>query len=206
MAKTESKGAGSKAAPAKDAAARTACSTKAALASGERDWSDTLYLPKTEFPMRAGLPEREPLLLERWKELDLFARLRAAAKGRTPFLLHDGPPYANGNIHIGTGLNKVLKDVVVRSQQMLGHDANYIPGWDCHGLPIEWKVEEQYRAKNKNKDDVPIVEFRAGVPGVRQPLAGCAAGRSSSGWAWRATGPSATPPWTLPRRRASPAS
>jgi isoleucyl-tRNA synthetase len=129
-------------------------------ASGARDWSDTLYLPKTEFPMRAGLPEREPALLERWAQMDLQGRLRKQSKGKKPFLLHDGPPYANGNIHIGTGLNKILKDVIVRSQQMLGHDAHYVPGWDCHGLPIEWKIEEQYRAKQKNKDDVPIIEFR----------------------------------------------
>jgi isoleucyl-tRNA synthetase len=162
MAKSDNKGSGAKDAPAKTAATKDApAPAKPALAPGERDWSDTLYLPKTEFPMRAGLPEREPILLERWAKMGLFQRLREESKGRKQFLLHDGPPYANANIHIGTGLNKMLKDVVVRSQQMLGHDANYIPGWDCHGLPIEWKVEEQYRAKNRNKDDVPIIEFRA---------------------------------------------
>lgn len=124
------------------------------------DYSQTLFLPQTEFPMRAGLPQREPELLARWKTIDLYRKLRAAAKGRDRFVLHDGPPYANGNIHIGHALNKVLKDLVVRSQQMLGHDSNYVPGWDCHGLPIEWKIEEQYRAKGLNKDDVPVVEFR----------------------------------------------
>ena len=126
----------------------------------ERDWRETLFLPKTDFPMKAGLPKREPELLERWEKLGLYKRLRKDAKGRPPFTLHDGPPYANGNIHIGTGMNKILKDAVVRSQQMMGRDANYVPGWDCHGLPIEWKIEEQYRAKGKNKDDVPIIDFR----------------------------------------------
>ena len=124
------------------------------------DYSQTLFLPQTEFPMRAGLPQREPELLQRWARIDLYRKLREAAKGRDRFVLHDGPPYANGNIHIGHALNKILKDLVVRSQQMLGHDSNYVPGWDCHGLPIEWKIEEQYRAKGLNKDDVPVVEFR----------------------------------------------
>jgi isoleucyl-tRNA synthetase len=125
-----------------------------------RDYSQTLFLPQTEFPMRAGLPQREPELLARWKQIDLYGKLRETAKGRDRFILHDGPPYANGHLHIGHALNKVLKDLVVRSQQMLGKDANYVPGWDCHGLPIEWKIEEQYRAKGLNKDDVPVVEFR----------------------------------------------
>ncbi|TXN01273.1 isoleucine--tRNA ligase [Methylobacterium sp. WL64] len=125
-----------------------------------RDYSKTLFLPRTEFPMRAGLPTREPLLLERWAAIDLYGKIRAAASGRPRFVLHDGPPYANGNIHIGTALNKILKDVMVRSAGALGLDANYVPGWDCHGLPIEWKIEEQYRAKGRNKDDVPVIEFR----------------------------------------------
>jgi len=125
-----------------------------------RDYSETLFLPKTDFPMRAGLPQREPEILERWRRLDLYRRLREAAKGRARFILHDGPPYANGHIHVGTALNKILKDVVVRAQQMQGFDSNYVPGWDCHGLPIEWKVEEDYRARGKNKDAVPIEEFR----------------------------------------------
>ncbi len=130
-----------------------------------RDYSETLFLPKTDFPMRAGLPQREPEILARWQKLDLYARLRAAAAGRPRFVLHDGPPYANGNIHIGHALNKILKDVVTRSQQMLGFDSNYVPGWDCHGLPIEWKIEEEnYRAKGKPKPDLSnptaLVEFR----------------------------------------------
>ena len=119
-----------------------------------RDYSETLFLPKTEFPMRAGLPRREPEILAYWEKIDLYGRLREDAADRTKFVLHDGPPYANGNIHIGHALNKVLKDVVTRSQQMLGRDSNYVPGWDCHGLPIEWKIEEEfYRAKGRAKPD-----------------------------------------------------
>ncbi|KPU83480.1 isoleucine--tRNA ligase, partial [Marinosulfonomonas sp. PRT-SC04] len=124
------------------------------------DYKSTLNLPKTDFPMRAGLPKREPLWLERWAEIGIYDRLRETSKGREPFILHDGPPYANGHLHIGHALNKILKDMVVRSQQMMGRDARYIPGWDCHGLPIEWKIEEQYCAKGKNKDDVPVNELR----------------------------------------------
>ncbi len=121
----------------------------------ERDYSKTLFLPQTDFPMRAGLPQKEPELLARWKAEDLYGKLRASGKGREKFVLHDGPPYANGNIHIGHALNKILKDVVTRSQQMLGYDSNYVPGWDCHGLPIEWKIEEEnYRSKNKKKPDL----------------------------------------------------
>lgn len=125
-----------------------------------RDYSDTLFLPKTEFPMRAGLPKKEPELLARWADMDLYKRLREASAGRDRFVLHDGPPYANGHLHIGHALNKILKDVVTRSHQMLGYDSNYVPGWDCHGLPIEWKIEESYRAKGRDKDAVPVVEFR----------------------------------------------
>ncbi|MGP0058075.1 MAG: isoleucine--tRNA ligase [Beijerinckiaceae bacterium] len=124
------------------------------------DYSKTLYLPQTDFPMRAGLPKKEPEILAAWAQMDLYGLLRNMATGRPKFVLHDGPPYANGNIHIGHALNKILKDLVTRSQQMLGKDSNYVPGWDCHGLPIEWKIEEDYRAKGKNKDDVPIHEFR----------------------------------------------
>ena len=124
------------------------------------DYKDTVFLPKTEFPMKAGLPKREPEILQRWAEIDLWGRLRAASAGREKFILHDGPPYANGHLHIGHALNKILKDVISRSQQMLGKDANYVPGWDCHGLPIEWKIEEEYRADGRDKDQVPIVEFR----------------------------------------------
>ncbi|MDU8942759.1 isoleucine--tRNA ligase [Ovoidimarina sediminis] len=123
------------------------------------DYKDTLNLPETEFPMRAGLPKREPDWLARWEEIGVYDRLRET-EGRPPFTLHDGPPYANGHLHIGHALNKILKDMVVRSQQMMGKDARYIPGWDCHGLPIEWKIEEQYRAKGKNKDEVDVVDFR----------------------------------------------
>ena len=135
------------------------------MSKPERDYSETLFLPQTEFPMRAGLPQKEPELLKRWEESDLYAQLRAEAKGRDKFVLHDGPPYANGNIHIGHALNKILKDVVTRSQQMLGYDSNYVPGWDCHGLPIEWKIEEEnYRSKNKAKpnfsEPAAMVAFR----------------------------------------------
>ncbi|MBX9452533.1 MAG: isoleucine--tRNA ligase [Mesorhizobium sp.] len=124
------------------------------------DYSKTLYLPQTEFPMRAGLPDKEPLLVKRWQEMKLYNRLRESAAGRPLYVLHDGPPYANGNIHIGHALNKILKDVITRSFQMRGYDSNYVPGWDCHGLPIEWKIEEQYRAKGLDKDQVPVNEFR----------------------------------------------
>lgn len=124
------------------------------------DYSKTLYLPRTDFPMRAGLPEKEPQLVKRWQEMNLYRRLREDSRGRPLYVLHDGPPYANGNIHIGHALNKILKDIINRSFQMRGRDANYVPGWDCHGLPIEWKIEEQYRAKGRNKDEVPVNEFR----------------------------------------------
>ena len=128
--------------------------------AGKIDYSKTLYLPQTDFPMRAGLPEKEPKLVERWQEMKLYRKLRESAAGRPLYVLHDGPPYANGNIHIGHALNKILKDVITRSFQMRGYDSNYVPGWDCHGLPIEWKIEEQYRAKGRNKDEVPVNEFR----------------------------------------------
>ena len=124
------------------------------------DYKSTVFLPKTEFEMRGKLPEREPGILARWEEMNLYKRLREQSAGREKFLLHDGPPYANGNLHIGHALNKILKDVINRSQQMLGKDANYVPGWDCHGLPIEWKIEEKYRSEGRDKDEVPIVEFR----------------------------------------------
>lgn len=130
-----------------------------------KDYSKTLFLPQTDFPMRAGLPQREPEILKRWYEIGLYEKLRESAKGRAKFVLHDGPPYANGNIHIGTALNKILKDLVTKSQQMLGFDSNYVPGWDCHGLPIEWKVEEEnYRKKGKQKpdfrDSAAMINFR----------------------------------------------
>jgi isoleucyl-tRNA synthetase len=129
----------------------------------DRDYRDTLFLPATEFPMRGGLPKREPDWIKRWDDLKLYEKLRADAKerGAKPWILHDGPPYANGHIHLGTAMNKIVKDIIVRSHQMTGHDAAYLPGWDCHGLPIEWKVEEEFRSKNRGKDDVPGDEFRA---------------------------------------------
>ncbi len=137
----------------------------AAGTGAARDWSKTLYLPKTDFPMKAGLPQMEPRMLERWSHIGLYEKLRLRSKGKPKFVLHDGPPYANGNIHIGHALNKILKDLVVKSQQMLGHDSNYVPGWDCHGLPIEWKIEEDYRAKGRDKPDFSdakgINDFRA---------------------------------------------
>ncbi|MEL6415991.1 MAG: isoleucine--tRNA ligase, partial [Pseudomonadota bacterium] len=124
------------------------------------DYSKTLNLPQTDFPMRAGLPKKEPEIVARWEQIDLYRALRKDAKGREKYVLHDGPPYANGNLHIGHALNKILKDLITRSFQMRGYDSNYVPGWDCHGLPIEWKIEEQYRAKGRDKDEVPINEFR----------------------------------------------
>ncbi len=118
------------------------------------DYSKSLYLPVTDFPMRAGLPQREPEILKRWKTIGLEQKMRESGEGRPKFTLHDGPPYANGNIHIGHALNKILKDLVTRSQRMTGKDCVYVPGWDCHGLPIEWKIEEEnYRAKGKQKPD-----------------------------------------------------
>jgi isoleucyl-tRNA synthetase len=125
------------------------------------DFKDTVFLPKTDFPMKAGLPQKEPAILAKWQEAGLYQKLREARAGREKFILHDGPPYANGDMHIGHALNHILKDMVVRTQTLLGKDAPYVPGWDCHGLPIEWKVEEQYRKKKLNKDEVPVKEFRA---------------------------------------------
>jgi isoleucyl-tRNA synthetase len=127
----------------------------------ERDYRDTVFLPATAFPMRGDLPKREPALLARWERMGLWDRLRALSEGREKFILHDGPPYANGNIHIGHALNKILKDVVNRARQMAGYDAYYVPGWDCHGLPIEWRIEEEYRKSGRDKDAVPILDFRA---------------------------------------------
>ena len=125
-----------------------------------KNYKDTVFLPNTTFPMRGGLPQKEPEIIARWERLDLYKKLRKERKGREKFILHDGPPYANGHLHIGHALNKILKDVINRSQSMMGKDANYVPGWDCHGLPIEWKIEEQYRKKGRDKDEVPIEEFR----------------------------------------------
>ncbi|MEO5611257.1 MAG: class I tRNA ligase family protein, partial [Sphingomicrobium sp.] len=125
------------------------------------DYRYTVFLPKTDFPMKAGLPQKEPVILARWQEQDLYGQVRKSRAGRAKFILHDGPPYANGDIHIGHALDRTLKDMVVRTQTLLGKDAPFMPGWDCHGLPIEWKIEEQYRKKKLDKDQVPLVEFRA---------------------------------------------
>jgi len=124
------------------------------------DYRNTVFLPRTDFPMRGDLPKREPQLLARWERIRLWEQQRRRSEGREKFILHDGPPYANGHLHIGHALNKILKDVINRSQQMMGKDAVYVPGWDCHGLPIEWKIEEKYRAAKKSKDEVPVVSFR----------------------------------------------
>ena len=125
------------------------------------DYRSTVFLPRTDFPMKGGLPHKEPQIASRWESERLYQQIRAAREGREKFIFHDGPPYANGDIHIGHALNHTIKDMVVRTQSLLGKDAPYVPGWDCHGLPIEWKVEEQYRKKKLNKDEVPAREFRA---------------------------------------------
>ena len=121
---------------------------------------DNLQLPKTAFSMKASLPSKEPEILKKWEKSNIFEKLRKNSKGKEKFILHDGPPYANGHIHMGTALNKILKDMIIRFHQMNGKDSVYVPGWDCHGLPIEWKIEEQYKKKKKNKDEVPIKNFR----------------------------------------------
>jgi isoleucyl-tRNA synthetase len=131
------------------------------MTTDKPDYRSTVFLPVTDFPMKAGLPATEPKWLERWAKLDVYSKLREGRKACEKFILHDGPPYANGDMHIGHALNHILKDMVVRTQTLLGKDAPYVPGWDCHGLPIEWKVEEEYRKKKLNKDEVPIEEFRA---------------------------------------------
>jgi isoleucyl-tRNA synthetase len=130
--------------------------------SGGRDYRETVFLPETPFPMRAGLPQKEPAILNAWETGELYKTLREQRHraGAPLFVLHDGPPYANGAIHIGHALNKILKDFVVRSRFALGYDVDYVPGWDCHGLPIEWKIEEAYRAKGRRKDEVSKAEFR----------------------------------------------
>jgi isoleucyl-tRNA synthetase len=127
----------------------------------DTDYRDTVFLPTTAFPMRGDLPKREPATIARWERMGLWAQIRAQSAGREKFILHDGPPYANGNIHIGHALNKILKDVINRTRQMAGYDAYYVPGWDCHGLPIEWRIEEEYRKSGRDKDAVPLRDFRA---------------------------------------------
>ena len=156
------------------------------------DYSRTLYLPKTEFPMRAGLPQKEPEILARWARENLYRALRESGKGRPKFVLHDGPPYANGNVHIGTALNKTLKDIVVRSHQMTGRESNYVPGWDCHGLPIEWKVEEEFyqatvspsRIFRIRRPSSPFAANAAPMPSIGSQCNG----KNSSGWALSAIG------------------
>ncbi len=130
-------------------------------ADNKDKFRDTVFLPKTDFPMRGNLPEKEPAMIAKWEKMDLHGKIREASKGREKWILHDGPPYANGNIHMGHALNKILKDVINKSWQMMGYDAPYVPGWDCHGLPIEWKIEEKYRAAGKDKDEVDALDFRA---------------------------------------------
>src|SRR5438128_2097535 len=130
-------------------------------AEGGRDYRSTVFLPKTPFPMRGDLPKKEPATLARWSAQDLRGQLRERSRGLEKFVLHDGPPYANGPLHIGHALNKILKDVINRAAQMSGRDADYVPGWDCHGLPIEWEIEKAYAKKGKDKDAVPPLEFRA---------------------------------------------
>ncbi len=129
-------------------------------AQNKDQYRDTVFLPKTDFPMRGNLPEKEPAMVDAWRAQDLYKQVRQSSAGKKKWILHDGPPYANGHIHMGHAVNKILKDVINKSWQMMGHDAPYVPGWDCHGLPIEWKVEEAYRAAGKNKDDVDAVTFR----------------------------------------------
>jgi len=130
-------------------------------APAKTDYRSTVFLPKTDFPMKAGLPQKEPAILERWESEGLYQRIREARAGREKFIFHDGPPYANGDMHIGHALNHTIKDMVVRTQTLLGKDAPYVPGWDCHGLPIEWAVEQEYRKKKLSKDEVPLKDFRA---------------------------------------------
>ena len=122
---------------------------------------EDINLPKTSFSMKANLPNKEPEILKIWDKLNLYKKLRESSKGKEKFVLHDGPPYANGHIHMGTALNKILKDIITRFHQMDGKDSVYVPGWDCHGLPIEWKIEEQYKKNKKNKNAIPIKDFRA---------------------------------------------
>ena len=132
------------------------------MPENKTDYKKTLNLPDTPFPMRGDLAKHEPGWVREWQENGIYEKIREASRGRPKgkFVLHDGPPYANGHIHIGHALNKILKDVINRSRQMMGRDAHYVPGWDCHGLPIEWQVEQDYRKAGRDKDQVPILEFR----------------------------------------------
>ena len=150
--------------------------------TNKEKFKDTVFLPKTDFPMRGGLPQKEPEILKGWQDSDLYAQMRENAKDKPKWILHDGPPYANGNIHMGHAVNKILKDVTVKSYSMLGYNAPYVPGWDCHGLPIEWKVEEKYRDKGKDKDDVDPLKFRDEAR-PRHPIP-CPASQSAR-WVWQ---------------------
>ena len=123
-------------------------------------YKETVFLPTTDFPMRGGLPQKEPDILKKWQDMDLYGKMRDKNADKPKWILHDGPPYANGNIHMGHALNKILKDVVIKNWKMMGYSTPYVPGWDCHGLPIEWKIEEQYRKAGKDKDEVNILAFR----------------------------------------------
>ena len=169
-----------------------------------RDYRETVFLPDTPFPMRAGLPQKEPQILARWAEIDLYNTIRKARQdaGAPLFVLHDGPPYANGAIHIGHALQKTLKDFVVRSRFALGYDVDYVPGWDCHGLPIEWKIEEELRGQSRRKDEVSKAEFRTRCREYAEHWIGVQM-EASSAWACSATGRTATPPWTIRARRPS---
>jgi isoleucyl-tRNA synthetase len=166
-----------------------------------RDYRETVFLPETPFPMRAGLPQKEPRDPAAVGGGDAVrgAAPPAPGGGAPLFVLHDGPPYANGAIHIGHALNKILKDFVVRSRFALGYDVDYRPGWDCHGLPIEWKIEEQVRASGRRKDEVPTAEFRERCRAYA-PNGSTSRRSSSSAWACWATGTAATPPWISPPR------
>ena len=171
----------------------------------DRDYRDTVFLPATSFPMRGDLPKKEPGILARWERMGLWEKLRAQSAGRKKFILHDGPPYANGHLHIGTALNKILKDVVNRTRQMAGYDADYIPGWDCHGLPIEWKIEEEYRASGRDKDAVPVLDFRAECRAYAEKWMGIQRGGIPPPRRRGRLGRIATRRWTRARRRRSPA-
>src|SRR4030066_2259836 len=120
------------------------------------DYKSSLNLPQTDFPMKANLAQREPEMLKKWEEIDIYKKIRKTAKGKKPFILHDGPPYANGNIHLGTALNKILKDFIIKSKSMEGYNAPFVPGWDCHGLPIEIKVDQELGAKKARMQPVEI--------------------------------------------------
>ena len=124
------------------------------------DYGKTIRLPKTDFPRRAGLAEKEPKLLKRWEKMDIYNKIQDLRKDDETFILHDGPAYANGDLHIGHALNKILKDVVVRTKSMQGYRAPFVPGFDCHGLPIEWKVEERFREQGRDKDELHPADFR----------------------------------------------